>query len=427
MLVAVVAIPTLIRGLGTDRFGVLTLVWVVVGYFSLFDLGIGRALTKFVSDALGRQAHQEIAPLAWTGLALMAGLGLVGAVVAACLSRWLVYAVLKIPEALQVDTLRAFYVLALSVPFVISTAGLRGLLESYHRFDLTNVVRIPMGLFMFLGPLAVLPFSHHLFAVVCVLVVGRMLAWVAHVLLCLRAVPEMRHLTLLSARMAKPLLSFGGWMTVSSIVGPLMLYSDRFFIAGILGTTAVAFYSTPFDVISRLLIVPAALVGVLFPTFSLSFAARSALAHRVYHRAMKYLAALMLPAVILVAVGAHAALALWLGSDFATRSALVARVLMLAVFVNGLGLISQSVVQASGRPDLTAKLHLIELPLYVTYLWWLLHHFGIAGAALAWLLRVSISAAILAVMAHRALRMDRLAEVASVGPLAGWQQAGTDD
>ena len=53
MVVAIATIPIIVRELGVERFGVLSLVWVVVGYFSLFDLGIGRALTKFVSDKLG--------------------------------------------------------------------------------------------------------------------------------------------------------------------------------------------------------------------------------------------------------------------------------------------------------------------------------------------------------------------------------------
>ena len=45
MLVAIFAIPLLVKGLGTERFGILTLAWVIIGYLSLFDLGLGRALT----------------------------------------------------------------------------------------------------------------------------------------------------------------------------------------------------------------------------------------------------------------------------------------------------------------------------------------------------------------------------------------------
>jgi O-antigen/teichoic acid export membrane protein len=53
MAVAVVTIPPLVRGIFLARFGVLSLAWIVIGYFTLFDRGIGRALTELVADKLG--------------------------------------------------------------------------------------------------------------------------------------------------------------------------------------------------------------------------------------------------------------------------------------------------------------------------------------------------------------------------------------
>src|SRR5215471_13808988 len=50
MTVGLVAIPILVRGIGVARFGVLSLASVLIGYFSLFDRGIGRALTKLVAE-----------------------------------------------------------------------------------------------------------------------------------------------------------------------------------------------------------------------------------------------------------------------------------------------------------------------------------------------------------------------------------------
>ena len=52
MLIALAAIPALIRTLGADRFGIVTLSWLLIGYCSLFDLGLGRALTRVVSEKL---------------------------------------------------------------------------------------------------------------------------------------------------------------------------------------------------------------------------------------------------------------------------------------------------------------------------------------------------------------------------------------
>src|SRR5437016_14651538 len=77
-LAAFFAIPLLVRGLGTDRFGVLTLAWVVIGYFSLFDLGLGRALTQVVAAKLSERDETQAPAVVWPALGMMLGLGLVG-------------------------------------------------------------------------------------------------------------------------------------------------------------------------------------------------------------------------------------------------------------------------------------------------------------------------------------------------------------
>ena len=46
VIVGILAIPILINGLGTERFGILTLAWAVTGYFSIFDLGIFHEHSK---------------------------------------------------------------------------------------------------------------------------------------------------------------------------------------------------------------------------------------------------------------------------------------------------------------------------------------------------------------------------------------------
>ena len=265
LLVGIVAIPILIEGLGAARFGVLTLAWMVVGYFSLFDLGLGRALTKLVAEKLGKGLSDEIPPLIWTAILLMAALGILGAVIVAALSPWLVGGVLKIPPELQSETLTSFYLLAASIPIVISSTGLRGILEAHQLFGLVNAVRIPLGLFTFLGPVTVLPFSNSLVPVVAVLVVARLASWCAYAVLCIRVEPALRYSVAIHRAVVRPLINFGGWMTVSNIVGPLMVYMDRFLIGAMVSMTAVAYYATPYEVVTKLWIIPGALMGVMFP------------------------------------------------------------------------------------------------------------------------------------------------------------------
>lgn len=404
LVVAIFAIPLLIEGLGTDRFGVLTLAWVLIGYLSFFDLGLGRALTKLVAEKLGAGEEEEIPGLIWTALFVMFFLGLGVTIVVALLLPWFVLDVLKIPPALEADTLKAFYLLAFFVPVVILGVGLRGVLEAHQRFDLANAVRIPLGIYVFLAPLFVLPFSQNLFPVVGILVAGRLIACLVQLLLCFQVVPSLRGGILLQWAMVGPLVRFGSWMTVSNLVSPLMVYLDRFFISAFVSVAAVAYYATPHEVVTKLLLVSGSLIGVLFPAFSTSFVQDRTRAALLFGRGVKYTFIALFPIVLVIVTLADDGLRLWLGDEFAQNSTAVLRWIAVGVFIHSLGRVTYVLIQGVGRPDLTAKLHLVELPIYLVGLWWLINTNGIVGAAIAWVARMAVDAMIMFAMARRLLQ-----------------------
>lgn len=402
LLAGIVAIPILIEGLGTARFGVLTLAWMLVGYFSLFDLGLGRALTKYVAEKLGARRDEEIPNVIWTAMSLMGMLGVLGGAALILFTPFL-GSILQIPEELHSETLTAFYVLALSIPIVISATGLRGVLEAYQRFGVVNAVRFPLGIFTFLGPLAVLPFSNSLAAIVSVLVFARIISCLVFLFICLRFYPELRKRVRVDQKTAKQLLSFGGWMTVSNITGPLLLYLGRIFIAVMLSAEAVAYFVTPYEVVVNLLIIPGVLVSVLFPAFAHLFQKEIGGVADLYTKGMLCILMVMLPLASLIFFFSKDGLAWWINEEFSSNGHWVAKILAIGVFINSFGLMSQALVQGYGRPDLTAKLHLAELAIYVPYLWVLVDQYGINGAAIAWTIRVTISAIVLFYMARRCI------------------------
>jgi len=388
MLVALVAIPLLIRGLGVDRFGVLTLAWMVVGYFSLFDLGLGRALTALLAQRLACDDRRGLVPLIWTANVTMILLGLTGGMAFLVASPWLVHDVLKIPPALQHEVLASFYLLSGAVPFAVSTAGFRAVLESKQRFGIINAVRVPMGIATFLAPLCVLAFGGGLEGVVLVLTVARAVFWAIFVFLALREVPQLQRGICFRREMLPELLTFGGWMTVSNIISPVMVYLDRLLVGALLSITAVSYYATPFEVSTKLLIVSAALVGVLFPAFSTSLTADRQRSVVLFRHSVKYVSLAIAPVVFLFLVFAHDGLLLWLGPDFAAHSTAVLQWITIGVFINSISLIPFAFVQAAGRPDITAKFHLAELGFYLLTLVGLTYMFGIVGTALAWSIRL---------------------------------------
>lgn len=392
LVVGLVSIPPLIGQLGTERFGILALIWVALGYLSLFDLGMGRALTQVVAARRGRGLEKEAALLTWTGLAMMLFLGLLAGAALALATPWLLENALNIPRALVRESAAAFYLVSLALPAVIASAGLRGVLEGWERFDLSNQVRLAVSSLTYLAPLAASFLRPDLGAVVASLGAVRLLGALVYLWLCLRVAPGLKGTAKLDFSRAKELLHTGGWMAVSNLVSPILVNLDRFVIGSVLTMTAVAYYATPYEVVTKLLVLPAAVSAVLFPAFSRTYAGQRESAGRLFLWAVEASFFLLFPLVLVVLLFAPELLRAWVGAEFARNSSAVARVLAVGVLLNGLAHIPFVLVQGAGRADLTGKLHLLELPLYVAVLWWLTSVHGVLGAAVAWTARVSTDA-----------------------------------
>ena len=401
--VAVVAVPILIRALGEGRFGILTLAWALIGYFALLDFGLGRALTQAASEAIGQGDAERLRELSVVSIVSMLVIGVLGAVVVAAATPWLAYAFLKMDGALRSEAATSFYLLAASLPFVLGTIGFRGLLEAHQHFGLATALRLPYAIFNFVGPLAVIPFSHSLVPIVGMLVVGRVLMFAAHFIVSLRQYPWLRDKSPRSMATLAPLLRLGGWMMVSNVVSPMMVYLDRFVIGALISVTAVAYYVTPFELVTKLLIVPAAVVGVFFPAFAAMFTSNRPRTALLFDRATRFVLIVVFPATLLLVAFAHEVLLAWVGPEFAQRSAVAMQLLAAGVLINSFAQAPFALLQATRRADLTAKLHLAELPVYALMIVVLGRRFGVAGVALAWTLRVSIDTLLLSWLTRRQL------------------------
>lgn len=408
MLVAIFTIPRLVGVMGVERFGILTLTWVVMGYFSLFDLGLGRALTQIVAERTNTENHQDLPDIIRTALSLMLLFGIIGGLALGLFIPVGVSHVLKLPPTLHREAYYAFGLMAFSVPAVTMMAGLRGILEARQNFLEISVLKLGMGIFTFMGPWLVSFKTVNLFWIVLTLEVMRYGALVGHYLVCRALIPEIKQKGKICARHRVSLIKFGSWMTLSNIISPLMVNMDRFFIGAFISVSAIAYYATPFDIIIRILVIPGAILPVLFPMFGSMYRSDPEQAVRLYRKAMKLIFVILAPVLLTIAAGSKFILLHWLGQNFASNSAVPMRILCLGVLVNGLAGVPFAFIQGNARPDITAKFHMAEAPLYILILWQLALHFGVAGVAWAWTIRVSMDFILLSLAAVKLQRFPAL-------------------
>jgi O-antigen/teichoic acid export membrane protein len=386
MLAGLALIPFTLNRLGGEAFGVLTLVWGLIGYFSVFDMGVGRALTVQLSQLAASGRVSDTGPLLRSGMLLTLVAGLLGVLLVWLLAPGLASHWLKISPDLQDDARQAFLVAAVGVLPTTLASGLRGALEGLDRFAESNLSRIVLGVWMMALPAWSVYFHGPRLEVVALyLVLGRCLVVLAMVV-------QLRGYLFLAGeavarRHFQALWSYGFWVTVTGIVGPLMVYGDRFFVSAAVGADQLPLYAIPQDVLLRLLLIPMALTGALLPKLAAMGTTEAATA---YHQTYRRVGFAMLAICALAAALAYPALSLWISAEFANSALPVVLVLCLGIWVNSLASVPYTLLHARGNPRLTALFHMAELLVYLLAMWQLSAHYGLVGAALAWVARVAL-------------------------------------
>lgn len=397
MVAALALIPYTLKSLGAESFGVLTLIWGLIGYFSVFDMGVGRALTVQLSQLSGQRRTADTGPMVRAGMVMTGAAGVLGVALVWLLAPALAGQWLKISPALQDEARQAFLVAAIGVFPTTLASGLRGALEGMDRFAASNLSRILLGVLMFVLPAwSIHAHGPQLELIAQYLVAGRFLV-------VLGMAVQLRGSLLagglgISLRHLQALWSYGVWVSVTGIVGPLMVYGDRFFVSASVGADQLPLYAIPQDVLLRLLLIPSALTGALLPLLAAMSAADAAQAYRKTYRRVGWS---MLAVSALAAALAYPVLALWISADFARAALPVALVLCVGVWVNSLATVPYTLLHAKGNPRLTAIFHMAELFLYLLALWVLTAWLGLIGAALAWVARVALDWLLLHCAARR--------------------------
>lgn len=397
---AILFIPLLIKGLGTERFGILSLAWMIIGYFGFFDFGIGRGLTKIVAEKIGLNQTKEIAKIFWSSVFLMFAVSLIAALILSLFIPSIVN-LFNISSKYRQETIDTFYILALSIPIVTTMAALRGTLEAYQKFAIINILRVFLGGITFLGPIIVLIISNSLFWIVVFLIFIRIVIWSLYLNQCFKTNNAIRHEIKFDFYSIKPVLKFSIWITIGNIVVPVILYSDRFLIGVLISAAAITFYVTPYELVTRLMMIPVALSGVLFPLFSAGFFSNPEVTKIIFLRGVKFTFLIMFPFVLVLVTFSYEAISIWLGKEFANNSSLILQLLAIGILMNSLSLIPNNFFQGIGKPRIPTLINLIEFPIYIFTMWQLITIYGILGAALAFMLMAIIDAIAMYAVANK--------------------------
>jgi O-antigen/teichoic acid export membrane protein len=393
--ISFVTVPIYLRLIGQERYGILAIVWLLLGYFGLFDLGLGRATAQRIA-ALREGTPIERAKTFWTALILNMGFGIIGGLLIWPMASYFFGNVFKIEDALRPEVRTTVPWLVFAVPMAIISGVLTGALQGRERFFELNLISINGTIIFQILPLLVALFwCCDLAVIVPATLLARLITLLFLYASCWRHVFHNYSISFDRTQAGK-LLNFGGWVTVTAFVSPMMTILDRFIIGTVSGAKAVSYYTVPFQLGQRSRIIPNALTSALYPSFAV---ADSGEKERLTHEALSVLIVIMTPLVAAGILFMNPFLSWWITPDFAQQSALVGQIIFMGFWINGFAIVPFAQLQAGGHPNLVAKCHLAELLPYFSILYFGLKAFGIAGAAAAFTSRVLVDFCLLSSLA----------------------------
>ncbi|HEV8353892.1 MAG TPA: flippase [bacterium] len=396
VLLGIVTVPLVVRTIGVDRYGVLSIAQLFVGYFGLIELGLGQAVTRFVAETVARGSVRLIRPVVWTAAAAAAGLGVLGALGLDLITPVIVTRLLHLPPGLIGETAQLFYAASVLIALVVVTNTLRGVLEAYQRFGWVNAVRIPSDLTgAGITLIGLLVFGITLPQLFMLLAAKNLAVLLVYLVLVKQSLPVARAAEAGQVAGAlSALLRYGSWIALQNIAVTILLYLERLLVAASLAIAAVSYYSIPQGLANRALVVPASLMPVLFPVVS-GLPSHDAAGLQVrFARAFKYLALTMGFLAATMLTFAPEILMVWVGPEF-LRGTAVLRIAGVGVLVSSVAWLSGTFLQALGDARTVTIIHLVQIPFYAAATWFLVRGYGINGAAVSWTLRIIVSAALL--------------------------------
>lgn len=411
--VGLLALPVLLHALGAARLGVFSLALGLIGFSGLLDLGFGRALTQTVASSLGSgRPRASVAALVWHVLRLLALFGLAWAALLWWLMPTVAQHLFHLRGALKAETVFGLRIVALSLPFALVATGAMGALEGIQAFRRASTLRALLSVVQFGLPTLVVLLRPDVGWAIAALAASRVLSMLVWLRGLRHEFPRETCITHAGEDLHH-LLRFGGWLSLSNVIGPLMVYADRFYLASVFTPAQVAYYAVPYDAVVRLTNLPMTALNAMFPALA-EAQHETARTAPMLRAAVSAMVALLLPPIVLATAFAPTLLTFWLGAGFTQHAARVFQWLLVGVLLNSCAYVPYAALQAQGRADLTARLHMLELPLFAALLVGSVWRWGVEGAAIAWTLRMSLDVLLLYVSAWKLQPTLRAAWVSGI-------------
>jgi O-antigen/teichoic acid export membrane protein len=357
--------PLLLRGLGAEKFGILSLAMSVAATLSFLDFGLAAATLRFVVADLNRGDPRSAGRVMTTSMLFFGAMGGLITVLVVVFSPWLVGRV-GIPLDQHYLGQQVLRLTALQIGFTLILNVISSLFKAIDRFDLAATLvtlvafasnAVPAMQVAWLGvslPIA-LSTATALLAVISVIMI--------FVLAC----KSTRHGIFLQRDLPnivtfRRTMSFGATLTLHGLIGMLFTHGQRLLVGVLFGPIAVAAYQLSLTLVSKVHALINAAAEVALPIAS---SGKIDALRRNYLKNMLILSAMSAAPLLFIAFANEWLINLWLGRNAPTLTAQILPALCVAYFFVAISALPYHILNGLGHPNVNVWFAVFNIVVYV--------------------------------------------------------------
>jgi O-antigen/teichoic acid export membrane protein len=385
---AFASVPIMVRGLGPDAYGLITLVAALTGYLGLIDLGLGQALVRYLSYYRALDEGRPMRAIVRVSLLWFTAIGAVAGVCLFVAAPWLAKDLLHVSPRLLPTAELVIRLSALNVvPGLLMSVG-TAVPVSFLRYDIAAGMTGVFSTAGWIGPAVVVVLGYGIVGITCFYIASNVLAVVLYLYVGRRlfrsvrrdAGPEWRDIR-------RTVLSFAGLVAVNRIGSTVASQTNRLMVGVVDTTAAAAFYQVPSVLASKVTDLLSRIGLVLFPMGSALIAREDYDGLRaLYLRGSRLLFLLNASAAMAIIVFAEPLLRYWISPLYAQKGSVALVLFMTTQAINGASLAVGALSWSAAKAGINLTFSLLNSGVNLLAIYPLASRFGVAGAAAAGLL-----------------------------------------
>ena len=374
------ATPIIVKALGDEDYGIYALVLGFIGYS--FNFGIGRAITKYIAEYRANGENEKIKQVISATFFLNVAVGLFGVLVICLSANRLVTDVFKIQPDAQEKSVYAFYLAASIIFFSTLIYVFSAVLQGIHRFDVYSKIYNFNSFALLTGNILLALYGYGLLVLLGWNLLILIVTSVIYIVCSKRLLPEFGITFDFRRETLKKVLLFSSGVMGYQILGNILLLFERGWITRKLGAESLTYYVVPMMLSLYIHSFISSLMLVIFPLASELKDDKEKLL-RLYTKATKIVGLLVVFMAVTLIVQSKYFLTLWMGAEFAEKSAIILIIHTITFGLVAIQIISWQMTEGLGFPNYNFKIYIICFTLSVFLMIALTNNFGNSGIAIS--------------------------------------------